>query len=338
MNPYDPIVLPTKRMAPKTNCTMTVLSETEAKKRLLEWNFDPDDVTKETNQWYGCPLRKENSDILDYDQRLSRPLIIFSQLGDIPMLRYILQTLGSEEARNEELAQMDEHGLFPLYVAIARGRKEEDVLSVCQWLYKQGANIHQTLGDEYSPLFRACAFGYDQVALWLLSEGALLTDDKDSHRYSFDMTLVRRDLPPSSHSCDGWFRDRTIRKLFAWANETMCVRNNFMLFLSGAFVVPPISKESAVADSKKRIHRALTANGNCSDAAVSLLLNDISDQTLAQFWKMTKATSSLSPLSVFNSHPGIMEHIGKLVGVETKGRMLCTAHGLVEYEKLWIKE
>ena len=310
-----------------------MINEGEARRRLLEWNFDPEDVTKETTLWYDAPARKENCHIIDYDRRVSSSLIIFSQLGSIDMVRYILSKCKTPVARKEELAKTDEHGLFPLYVAIARNRKQEDVLEVCKFLLEQGADLSQTLGDEYSPLFRACAFGYDKVALWLLSEGALLTES--DNKYRFEVSLAQRDLPFSSHSCDGWVQDRTIRKLFDWARETVTTRKNFLLFMSGSLVAPPATGEVAVAAAKAQIRSALTANEHASEEAASLLLRDLSDQTLQKFWKLTKVTSSSSPLAVFSTYPGILEHIGRFVGLETKGRVLCTAKGLVEYEQQW---
>ncbi|KAL3936343.1 MAG: hypothetical protein SGARI_002597, partial [Bacillariaceae sp.] len=123
-----------------------IISETEAKRRLALWNFNPENVTEESALWHDADARKENAKIIDYDKRLSRPLIIFSQLGDISMIQYILSQVDDE--KKAELAKTDEHGLFPLYVAIARGRTQEEVLSVCKLLLKQGANLFQLLGDD----------------------------------------------------------------------------------------------------------------------------------------------------------------------------------------------
>ena len=277
------------------------ISEAEAKIRLKKWNFDPEDCTKETSGWFDSRARQENAHIIDYDQRVSCPIIIFPQLGDTEMLKYILDKCGKDAddqafARKDELAREDEHGLFPLYVAVARNRNEDDIILVCRFLLENGADLAKTLGGEgeYSTFFRATAFGYDKVAQWLLSQGALLSTSNrdDNSKPQFALGLAGRDLPPASN-CDDWIRDRTIRKLFASARETVKTRSNVLLFLSGSLVAPS-AKETV--------------------------------------------SGSSSPLQAFNGHSGILEIIATSVGVETNEKLLCTAEGLVQYEQRWTNE
>ncbi|KAL3933745.1 MAG: hypothetical protein SGARI_003638, partial [Bacillariaceae sp.] len=188
MNPYDPLdpyatlntfgEAKTESRSASSTTSSAPLSDSDAQKRLKKWNFDANDVSKKTNEWYQSEeLQKYNNGrIIDYDSRESLPVIIFSHLGDIAMLKYIL---GRVKDQKKHLEETDEHGLFPLYVAISRGRPEIEVLETCQFLAAQGDSLEQTLGEDFSCLFRACAFGYSKVALWFLQQGALLIRNED---------------------------------------------------------------------------------------------------------------------------------------------------------------
>jgi hypothetical protein len=198
---------------------------------------------------------------------------------------------------------------------------EDQILGVCERLVSNGADIHQTLGGEWTPLSRACLFGYGKVALWLLSRGALLDANG-----SFDAELAKRDLPSCAYDMETQIRaDPVHRKIFAWAKETISVQNKYFLFLSGA-----LYHRRTNVDPRRIVEDRLCRCGFYSVEATSLLLKDISEARLRAFLDMT-----VSPLLVFNGIPGIMERIGHYVGVETNRELLCTAQGLVKHEEWW---
>jgi len=336
-------------------------SEFIARRKLLDWGFDPEDVSKSSNEWFSSRHVEQSN--ISYCKRQSRPMIIFSQLGDLPMMKYIFQhsTLSNPL---EELTMTDEHELFPLYTAISKPHSEEHILALCSWLYEMGANIHQQVGYEWSCLSRACLLGYEGVAKWLLSNGALLTttttttssvvaaavDGEDNTTTTtstttmtvFDEQMAKMDLPPSS--CYGHegalvrhVADRVHRKIFQWAKEICSIRTSFMVFLSGTIILTNTTtthtdphSHPRRRDPFKMIQQHLMNYGHYSEEAVSFFLTDVSKEKMEEFLRL-----SASPLNILNGYSGVLELISQYVGVETRSKILCTATGLVQHEKWW---
>lgn len=294
-----------------------VATEAKARRKLRQWGFDPNDVSKTSTAWHSSRLLSSSN--ITYGKRESRPMIIFAHLGDLPMMKYILQ---QSQEPSRELAETDEHGLFPLYTAISKPHCQERILAVCRWLHANGADIQQTVGGEWSPLSRACLFGFDQVAQWLLSSGALLDDQGD-----FDSNLAQLDMTPM-YPCSGdslqRVANRVHRSLFAWAREVVYGRHDYMLVLSGT-ILPKLHQ-----DPRRVVRERLVSREHYSETAASFLLQDISDSKLTEFLSM-----SASPLVAFNGHSDILELIGQYVGVETSLAVLRTAQGLLEHETWW---
>jgi hypothetical protein len=334
MNPYDPVLMDptmrrrsctsTREMTPFSFCNISANLECErqARRKLREWGFDPDDVSKASSNWYASHLRPSSN--INYGERISRPMIIFAHQGDLPMMRYILKKSKDPAA---ELSKTDEHGLFPLYVAISKPHSEQQVLAVCRWLYANGCDIQQTVGDgecAWSALSRACLFGFQEVAKWLLSSGSLL----ENTRGSFDTNLAKRDLPSYGYidvSGEPQVLANQIRRnIFVWSNEIVSTRNNFLLFLWGTLQ----PNEKTISHPRPRLENMLVSRGYFSKEAVSFLLQEIPDAKLGTFLEMAKP-----PLRVFNGHPGILEQIGQYLGVQSDAKLLRTVRGLVEHEK-----
>jgi hypothetical protein len=320
MNPYDPMV---QTLAPPlilSNLNSDDIEcETKARQKLTDWGFDPFDVEAGSKKWYGSQLRPSSN--ISYDERESRPMVIFANLGDLPMMRYIM--LKSTNP-SEEMSKTDEYGLFPLYTAITEPHNEEHIIAVCGWLCNNGADIKQTVGGEWSPLSKACLKGFERVALWLLSSGALLNADG-----SFDADLAKRDLPSCGYEPCGYEAQkhayRIHQKIFAWARQIVSTQSIFLLFLTGTL---KLSRPSV--DPKQSIEHVILTCGYYPVASVSFLLQDIPDEKLNAFLEMAS-----SPLVVFNGLPGILELISEYVSIERNRKILCTAKGLVEHEKWW---
>jgi hypothetical protein len=275
----------------------------------MDWHFDPGNVSREGKGWCSSPLlsRPASAALRHYigHVRESRPMIVFAQLGDLQMMKHILANTTLDNPL-EEFSKTDEHGLFPLYTAISEPNPEDHILRVCQWLHSHGANVKQTLGEDWSPLSRACLKGFDKVAIWLVSNGALLLKRQDKHDENkpsvvFDMDAAERDLPPNYY---GIFDESTQSevnrvhdKIFDWANEILSTRDTFFLFLTGTLMPPPV-----------------------------LLPSSTTEATATDF-QIQRA------IQCFNGHSGVLELISQYVGVETKLEILCTARGLAKYRK-----
>ena len=324
-----------------------MLTESElslCRQKLLDWNFDPDNVTEATSQWYRSPLRQDN--IIPYGPRKTRAMILFSQLGDIAVLQYILQQYHKNhndratQTAPAVLHQTDEYHLFPLYMAISEPHSEENVLKVCQWLYERGANLQQTVAGEWSALSRACLKGYGKVALWLVWNGALLQKGTfGSEDPVFATTLARRDLPSQGFYNGGVMGLVYLQQtqlvhmaIFAWAKDILFVNEAFLWVLRGT-ILPKIESDMQDKNSlQEAVARRMTLSVSSahSKKCVSLLLNETSWDTLAIFYE-----STLSPLRFLNGHPGILEKIAAFAGFTKDKDVLCTARGLVEHEKWW---
>jgi hypothetical protein len=319
---------PSTRSTPHSTTANGVESVGIARRKLEDWGFDPDDVSKASIDWHSSPCVASSN--IHYCARKSRPMIIFAQLGDLPMMRYILQN-STESTPLEELTNTDEHGLFPLYTAISKPHSEDQILAICQWLHANGADIQQQVGSEWSCLSRACLLGYDRVAKWLLTSGALLSQVDGT----FDSNLAKLDIPPSCHyGHEGevirHVADRVHRSMFAWARNICDTRHSFMVFLSGTLVGTSSNNVAESDDPRQFIRDRLISAGNYSEQAVSFLLKDIPHSTLVQF-----LTMAVSPLNIFNGQSGVLELIGSFVGVEKNHKILCTTRGLVKHEQWW---
>ena len=301
-----------------------------ARRKLMDWGFDPDDVSKASSDWHSSHCLASSN--IHYCARKSRPMIIFSQLGDLPMMRYILQN-STEPSPLEELTKTDEHDLFPLYTAISKPHTEDQILKNCRWLLAHGADIQQQVGSEWSCLSRACLLGYEGVAKWLLVSGALLNKVDGT----FDSILAMVDLPPSCYyghegEVTRHVADRVHRSIFAWARNICFTRHSFMIFLSGTIIGTSIKNHPAESsdDPRQIIKDRLMSAGYYSEQAASFLLKDIPQSTLVHF-----LTLAASPLNIFNGQSGVLELIGSFVGVETSQKTLRTARGLVKHEQWW---
>lgn len=298
--------------------TGLVESDKDARRKLMDWNFDPDDVSASSRDWHSSQLFQSPSSNINYSSRESYPVIIFAQLGDIPMMRYILE---NSKNPTKEVTTTDEYELFPMYTAISKPHSEEQVLAMCKLLHANGADIQQYVGEEWTPLSRACILGYSKVAKWLLSSGALL-----NAKGQFDSNLAMMDLPPAY----GQGQPRQVARqvhcqIFSWARQICNAHRNFMLFLVGT-LPPKFGK-----DSRRVVQQHLVQGGHYSQKAAAFLLEGISDAKLASFLDMTT-----SPLRIhFNGQSGILEMIGDYAGVENNAKTLATARGLVEHEKWW---
>lgn len=291
--------------------SLSLSTEESARQTLLDWNFDPNDVSKGENGWCSSPLlsRPTSAALHHYvgDVRKSRPMILFAQLGDLPMMQHILANTTLDDPL-EEFSKTDEYGLFPLYTAISEPHPEDNILTVCQWLHSHGANLRQTLADEWSPLSRACLKGFDKVAIWLVSNGALLQSQRDENTQlvPFDMDAAERDLPPNGDyygvvdQATQSAADRVHCNIFDWAKDILSTRDVFFLFLSGTLLPPLVLLP-------------------CSSTATPSAEATTSD------FQIQRA------IQRFNGHSGVLELISQYVGVETKLDVLCTARGLVRY-------
>lgn len=337
MNPYDPVAsscdegwarisLLVQRRVPASspivlNCSENVAPESDstAQRKLTDWGFDPNDVSKSSNNWYNSNLRVSSN--IDYRSRASRPMIIFAHLGDLPMLKYIL--LQSSDPVSE-LTQSDECGLFPLYAAISKPHTQDHILTLCRWFVSNGADIQQRVGGEWSPLSRAILFGYDRVAQWFLSQGALLDEAG-----AFDSNLAKADIPPTYEGANTLLIPQQVHlKLFAWARRICFNELCYKVFLMGTR-----STERDLSTPRHRVEQYLVRQAHYSPAAASFLLQDMSDAKLREFLSMTA-----SPLSVFDGHGAVLKLVGQYLGVERNAKIFSTAQGLVEHETWWISQ
>eukprot|EP00977_Amphora_coffeiformis_P025799 scaffold22228_cov78-Amphora_coffeaeformis.AAC.3 len=298
-----------------TAAAITATTDLACRQKLIDWKFDPIDVSRGTDEWYTSPLLATSN--IFYGARISPPIVLFAQLGDCDMLRYILRK--SRYATREELRRTDECGLFPLYTAISEPHTQDQILDVCQWLFKQGADLQQLVGNDWSPLARACLKGYDKVALWLIQSGALLRytsgnannnddHDDDNHTIVFDSDLAQRDLPRfgvyNVGGCDTLMVTRYVHeKIFAWARQILVVRESFWWVLMGT------------------VQRSVLDEMESGD----------DDEGGDPCHNKTACTS----LCTLNSHPGLLEHIAGFVGVTTSRKILCTVRGLVAHHDAW---
>ena len=102
-----------------------VMTEVDKKRtprqQLRDWKFDPYDVSKSSTEWCTSPsLYLESSASLYHyiardNHRSSRPMILFTQLGDISMMEYILANSTLPNPL-DELSKTDEFELFPQFV------------------------------------------------------------------------------------------------------------------------------------------------------------------------------------------------------------------------------
>lgn len=344
MNPYDPLT-PNSQTIPSpmlnlgseiistVNATATAtipgskvgdeaaaVDAAKAKQTLKDWGFDPDDVSKGGREWYYSQFRPAGA--IGYGVRESRPMILFAQIGDLSMLRYIWKM--SEDPVGE-LSKTDEFGLFPLYTAISDPRDQESILEVCRFLYQRGASVQQTVAGEWSPLSRACLKGFRKVAEWLLASGALLTADG-----RFDCHLAKRDIPLAGSYNTGEdsltsTASQIHRELFAWAEEILATWDTFFLVLAAVSLPLP-----SIETARPTLERILAERCRSTLSNASALLCMLPDSKLLAFLNTLR-----SPLEVFSGHPGIMEHIGGFVGVEEDRTILCTARGLVGHKVWW---
>lgn len=364
MNPYDPLTpsdvvtaadgyrIPPRGVVPTYNYNninnnndedFVALQSSSAQKKLSDWGFDPDDVSKGSKDWYSSPcLRSSN---IHYCVRESRPMILFSQMGDLGMMKYIVH---NSRVPADELTRTDEFGLFPMYVAISKPHTQEHILTICRWLHDNGGDIQQMVGQEWSCLSRACLFGFERVAKWLLSKGALLNAQGD-----FDRTLAKTELPPSCvYGCEGeptrQVADRVHRHIFQWARDIVSCQQAFWLVLSGTLFLPSCGDDGEDgggsngedgSDNRRRGQRNTGAH------------RQVLTQPSGQEWEDIRSTDSStlvhvhedsvvlvaasSPLQLLNGHSGVLELMGQYVGIETNKRILCTAHGLMEHEPWW---
>ena len=225
--------------------------ESIARRKLRNWSFDPDDVSKEANDWVDSFLARSHPAINHiYRRGSSRPMIVFSQINDLPMMKYVYEKSSNPD---QEIVGADEHRLFPLYAAISKPHADADILRICKWLHAKGADARQTIGtatevDRWSPLRRACLNGFADVAVWLGSEcGALLTtatslrfesegEQEKKSCYEFDFGAAMRDLPspicgghtPDDASIMSPLRPYHIHwKIFDWAEHVLESRHVF---------------------------------------------------------------------------------------------------------------
>lgn len=284
------------------DCDATAtIKDLACRHKLIEWKFDPFDVSRGMDDWFTSPLLSTSN--IYYGGRISPPIVLFAQLGDLDMLRYILRQ--SRFPAHEEICRTDECGMFPLYTAISEPHPEGQILTLCRWLYENGADLQQTVGNEWSPLARACLKGYDKVALWLIQTGALLRPLGDG-KAIFDTHLAERDLPRfgvyNVGGCDTMMVTRFVHEeIFTWARQTLAARESFVWVLLGT------------------IQRSTI---NCVEYDTGH--GDDRDEVPTQ-----------SSLWVLNGHPGLLEHVAGFVGVEVNANILCTARGLVDHHELW---
>ena len=312
-------VVAMQRMKPTSYDTQSIEKEVVAKQKLNAWGFDPNDVSKSSTVWFDSNCC--------YDRRESRPMIIFAHLGDLPMIRYILQKSDDPIC---EMSKTDEHGLFPMYVAISETHDENHILTICQFLHQNGANIQQTLAGEWTCLSRACLKGMDKVAFWLVKEGGALLNSETGE---FDHEVARRDLPATGYEdiCGHAASNRAHRvhsQIFQWSKEIVATRNHFRLFLIGTMNLS--SRRDVIANPKICVKRIMVSRGLFSAESIQFLLEDMTDEKLREF--LDKASS---PLTMFNGQHGILQQISEYLGVETNTKILKTALGLVEHEETW---
>ena len=325
---------------------MTVTSTyAYARQKLIDWNFDPDNLSVATSRWYSSPLRQDS--IIPYGPRKTRPMILFAQLGELRVLQYILDELskkngGDPAVVHAALHQTDEYELFPLYMAISEPHSEDKILEVCQWLHQKGASLQQCVASEWSALSRACLKGYGKVALWLIKNGALLlrhNADESGGSPVFSASLARRDLPSLGVYNGGVMGSHFLhltqhvhKSIFAWAHNILATNDAFRWVLRGT--IPPrfgqaTQDKKALQETVLRRISQFTAS-TYSSKSLSFLIEEVPMESLVAFYNMT-----LSPLRFLSGHPGILENIASFVGVTTDKNLLCTARGLVEHELWW---
>jgi hypothetical protein len=307
-----------------------------ARQMLLDWNFDPDDVTQLTCDWYSSPMLDKHLDTIPYSERLSRAMILMAHLNELPTMIYILKQAQKQQQQQQQqqqqggslsatatttsiardvLTQTDDFGLFPLYTAISEPNDEEQVLKTVQWLVHHGAKVNQSVHGMYNAFRRACFKGYGKVAKWLVMEGGtfLLTRNNNHENNNSEITFchfsAKRYMQPLRLSYDTagctWtaaaHADDVHQQLFQWAETTLATRRNFAVFMLAAAAAPTNGSNRQGGQKKHDFFQSLS-----------------------------------SSLQVWNGHtyPGILEHIAGFVGVETKKKVLTTARGLLEH-KVW---
>ncbi|KAG7358345.1 ankyrin repeat domain protein [Nitzschia inconspicua] len=225
---------------PRCSCVLKNEEIQTARQTLRQWNFDPDEVTKPTCDWYESSLlRKQHPDCIPYVDRLSTPMVIMAHLNDLTTMKYILQQATSRGTNAVNvLTQTDDFGLFPLYTAISDPHDEETVLKTVQWLVQNGADVQQTVHGLYTAFRRATFKGFSKVATWLVIEaGAFLCEES----VEFCHSSAKRLMQPVKLSYDTagctWtsaaHADDIHQHLFEWAAKTLETRSNFSWMMLG---------------------------------------------------------------------------------------------------------
>ena len=177
--------------------------DTTARAVLTEDGFDPEDLKK-------VSLKK-----------CSRtPLIYYSYLGDVTMVRYLI-------AHGADCRKTDQYECTPLYWAAMYGR-----LEIMKLLSQDGGaheDIRKVTVDGWSPLRIALHNGYFHVAQWLILNGALASRDDNV----IDDMVMQRDLRQQRN-----WRDDRRRTVLSWARDAVATYDQFQLFVTGTILFP----------------------------------------------------------------------------------------------------
>jgi len=230
------------------------------------------------------------------------PMNYFCREGNLKMCRYLL-------SRGAECTSMSKGGEdFPMLNAAISGN-----LNVCRLLFHEGgvaADVRRRNLFHSSPLLFVVKYCVEldekkrfEVVKWLILHGALSRSNNDDS--VIDDHTMRMDLAQAH----GWDCDKRL-KILSWAQDVVTTHDKLKLFLFGTITIP----------SSSFSFRGGRHPHNCYELTSN-----------------KKRKQSPSTLTVFNGKSGILESIGKYVGI-TNANDLRTLRRCVPLLSAFIKE
>ena len=230
-----------------------------ARSVLKKMGFDPEDISK--GQYNNCGWT---------------PLMFFSMMGNVTMVRYLINHRGAD------CRQLNAQGRCSLYIAAGNGH-----LQIVQFLYYDGG-AHKDL-RRVDALRIALLRGQFDVIYWLIQNGALTPSREDVEDGGIDDMVLRRDFRQD----DDCREDKRL-PILAWAQNAVTNHDNFQLFLKGTILAASTFCRHPNNDYATRSNKRLKLAVTTATA--------------------TATTPSSSPLVLFQGQAGILELISHYVG------------------------
>ena len=298
---------------PKTyNADGPVEDDKTARGKLREAGFDPDDVHTARSE-----PEIENSEELEGWHNIT-PMTHFAFRGDLPMCRYLYHVRGAvtTTAANERTMEPNKPiEWFPIFAAVYQAsgvitspwllERHHRAIETFKWLYQNGAkNEILKVAARYSPVSMLTMPEADDLAMWLVLEGALEDGTGKTSRYRLLRFLY--ELAHFSHK-------RTIgniRDIFlAWLDEVLSPTNAFDTFLLGTVRNPEYSIDTMKRILAKRLGSLGAASMLVDGAIENCTCRDIWNKLMADAGRTSSANACLASLN------GVLEKIGDYVGI-----------------------